>query len=84
MLIFCVYSLRNIEKGSYSYSIYIDTLQQFWFENYGNTAHSLLNDLRDNKLTKVFPKYEVVNPLKQSIKNLLSLSRKPKFQSFII
>ena len=33
--------------------------------NITNTAHSLLNNVRDNKLKKVFHKCKFVNPFKQ-------------------
>ena len=46
------------------------------------TANSLLSNVKDNRLKKVYDKYKVIHALKQP-KNLLRLLRKPKVQTCI-
>ena len=46
------------------------------------TANSLLSNVKDNKLKKVFDKCKVIHALKQP-KNLLCLLNKPKVQTCI-
>ena len=95
-LLFYSYSITIIEKAFFNAKLQgpapkkEERVIPFVSTHYSNfdsksisiTANSLLSNVKDNRLKKVFDKFKVILTLKQP-KNLLCLLSKPKVQTYI-